>query len=127
MNRSIEDLLNEKVKIIEEKMGKKPFEALGISKEQYLRMKDNSKYTRLCECIRCNGIPMPKSRYAIGNNKQYVEKFKWFLKCASKNDKDTILSLIDEVTSKDSIRTQIVNEIKLKKRQIQELESRLKE
>ena len=125
MKRTLTELLDEKVRIVKEKMNKKPFEALGITEEHYLRMKDSSKYSRLCEYLSCNGIPLPKRRNEVGKNRPHVEKFKWFLKCASKNDKDIILSLIDEVVSKDRARAQIVEEIKLKKREIKELQIKL--
>ena len=126
MKRTLTELLDEKVRIVKERMNKTPFEALGITEEHYLRMKDTSKYTRLCEFLSCNGIPLPKRRNTIGNKRPYVEKFKWFLKCASKEDKSAILSMIDEIVSKDRERAQILEEIQLKKRQIRELEFRLK-
>lgn len=56
MKRNLTELLDEKVRIVKEKMGKKPFEALGISEEHYLRMKDTSKYTRLCVNLSCGHL-----------------------------------------------------------------------
>ena len=126
MRRTITELLDEKVRTVEEKTGKKPFEALGVPKEQYLKMKDSSKYSRLCDYLSCNCNLLPKRRNAIGEDRPHVEKFKWFLKCASKEDKNTILSLIDEIVSKDRARAQIMEEIQLRKREIKELELRLK-
>jgi hypothetical protein len=126
MRRSIKELLDEKVSVVEKKMGKKPFEALGISEEQYMNMKESSRYTRLCECLSYNCIPIPRNRKTHDRIRPYVENYKIFLRYASKDDKDSIISLIDEALSKNKERIRIQEEINLKKRELKELENKLK-
>jgi hypothetical protein len=51
--------------------------------------------------------------------------FRGFLLCASKADRDSIVSLIDEVLQKGREKAMIRNEIELKKREIRELKLKL--
>lgn len=124
--RTLKELLDEKVSIVEEKLNKTPFEALGITEEQYLKMKDSSKYTRLCECLCFNGVTLPRNRKTYSENRHFVERFKSFLIYSSKDDRDSILSLIEESLSKNVERKRIQDEIKMKKGELEELERQLK-
>ena len=111
--------------IVEEKMGKKPFEALGITEEYYMSLKESSRYTMLCDILRYNGLSVRKTKKIKEDNIPYITSFKKFLAIASYEDRDSILSLIDDVLSKDRQKEQIMAEIEVKKREIKELEFRL--
>ena len=125
MKKTIRELLDEKVKFLRDRIGKDPHEALGISEQQYLDMKDSSKYSRLCEYIYFYGVPVPRNRNVYVKLKPYLNMFRGFLLCASKADRDFIVSLIDEVLQKGREKAMIRNEIELKKREIRELKLKL--
>ncbi len=115
--------LNIKIREVEETMGLKPFEAIGVSEEKYLKWKDGTKYTRLCEVLRCykmqNQTPSKGLKY-------YVDRFRRFLKISSDEEREFLLSLIDDVVSKDDEKVILKLQIQAKERELSELKSKYK-
>ena len=117
--KDIAELLLEKESIIEKSFCQKPYEAIGVSEEKYEKWKIRTRYSRLCEVIRCNGAMQNKPKEGL---KYDIDNFRKFLHVASINERETLLSLVSEVLSKANERALLKQQIEQKKREIAELE-----
>lgn len=120
--KNIDELLRDKMWLIENRFGQKPFEAIGVDETTYLRWKPTTRYSRLCEVIRCNGLIEEKPKEGL---KHDVDNFRKFLRIATVGERESLLELIGEVLKKEDARKKIKDEIELKKKELKALESKL--
>ena len=101
--------------------GQNPYEAIGVSEEVYSKWKPSTRYTKLCAVIKlCKDG-------SVKQMKTYCQEFVWFKKfldIATTAEKDSLLGVINDTIAKGEERKSIMNVIEMKRKELEELESK---
>ena len=117
------DLLIKKEEIVMRDFGQKPHEAIGISEEQYRKLKISSRYTKLCEVIKINSNLVEKP---INGLKMEIDNYKAFLRAANNEEREKVQKLICRIVNKSNKRKQLQEEINMKRKELEKLEAQIK-
>lgn len=109
-----------KEELIEKRLGKKVYDVLGISKEIYENLSLHSKYFRLSDACKANGLSLRKK--ADEKRKINVENFRLFLKNATIEDIDKVRSIMDSTLHNFHEKKKIEDKIRTKKKQLEALQ-----
>lgn len=109
----------EKAQLVSEMLGQKPFEAIGVREEIYIRWSPATRYTKFCKIIKgCKNLGVKHIQY----QQQELIWFQKFLEVATTKEKDSLLGLINDTIAKAEDRKKIEEEIEQKKKELEELE-----
>ncbi len=109
-----------KEELIEKCLGKKVYDVLGVSKEVYENLSLHSKYFRLSDACKANGLSLRKK--ADEKRKIDLEDFRVFLKNATIDDIDKVRSIMDSTLHNFHEKKKIEYKIRAKRKQLEELQ-----
>lgn len=128
MNERIIDYYNgnieKKVKLISDKQGLLPHEALGISEDGYSQLSLSVKYARLLSYCKLNGLCAQKRKPV--NTEKEIELYKYFISNAPENVVMKICGTIYQQVEQTRKRKGLEAKIRQKKKEIKELEKMIR-